>query len=274
MDGRRQTTQLEISEVSEADSDNPPSALPASKLSMTAGPSAQQRDVVVDRLSRAFADDSITMDEFERRAELVYRATSSADLQNLVADLPAPPEPATESAGKKKAVTRVGEGDTIRTLLGSTERRMPGTMPRYLQVRTMLGNTELDFRHSTFEPGVSEVNVRCLLGNVELTVPDGVRVEILCSSILANVGSTGLFDDHSSENVHGAELRADTTVIPPVSTNAAVVADASAISSNANLPMAEIAHKSPGPTERILRITGRAMFANVEIHKGTFRREP
>lgn len=264
--------------MSAADSDNPPSPLPASKLPMTAGPSTQQRDVVVDRLSRAFADDSITMDEFERRAELVYRATSSAELQNLVSDLPAPPEPATASTGKKKTVTRVGEGDTIRTLLGSTERRMPGTMPRYLQVRTMLGNTELDFRHSTFEPGVSEVNVRCLLGNVELTVPEGVRVEILCSSILANVGSTGLFDDHLNENNHDAEPFKEFAAVPTASTspstNAELVADGVSDSSNAVSPSAQTVHKSPAPTERILRITGRAMLANVEIHKGTFRREP
>ena len=261
--------------MSAEDSDNPPSALPPSKLPTVAGPSTQQRDVVVDRLSRAFADDSITMDEFERRAELVYRATTSAELQNLIADLPAPPTPASGTAGKTKTVTRVDEGDTIRTLLGSTERRMPGNMPRYLQVRTMLGNTELDFRHSTFEQGVTEVNVRCLFGNVELTVPEGVRVELLCSSVLANVSSTGLFDNQPSERVHEIDSLSDATGASAMpASNAGAGTESTSEASNTIVPAAQGSKAPPAPAERVLRVTGRAMFANVEIHKGTFRREP
>lgn len=160
------------------------------------------------------------MDEFERRAELVYRAVSAAELQSLIADLPALVEPETSKGSKGKSMARTMTGDRIRTFLGSTERRMPATVPRDMSVRTMLGNTELDFRGSRFEPGITEVNVRCLFGNVEITVPEGVRVELLCSSVLANVATTG-------QDI-GDEPR----------------------------------------TESVLRITGRAMFANVEVHKG------
>lgn len=220
MDGRGQTAPLEISEVNDSNSDVP-SPLPAPKSPAPLGPSMPQREQVIDRLSRSFADDAITMDEFERRAELVYSALTVADLQALVADLPAVVEPAgPTSAGK--SVSKVATGDRITTVLGSTERRMPATIPRQLSVRTMFGNTELDFRGVRFEPGITEVHVRCLFGNVEISVPEGVRVELLCSSILANVGTTG-----------------------------------------------GLTYEGEVLTQSVLRVTGRAMFANVEVHRGT-----
>ncbi|MGV3710574.1 MAG: DUF1707 SHOCT-like domain-containing protein [Gemmatimonas sp.] len=183
------------------------------------GPSNPQREQAIERLSRAFADDAITMDDFERRAELVYRAASVAELQQVVADLPA----LAEAAGAKgvKTMSAVMTLDRIRTFLGSTERRMPAIVPRQMAIRTTLGNTELDFRDSKFEAGITEVHVSCLLGNVELTVPAGVRVELLVSSVLANVESTGVpsLDD-------------------------------------------------PPATGAVLRVIGRAVLANVEIHTG------
>ena len=200
------------------------------------GPSTPQREQVIERLTRSFAEDAITMDEFERRAELVYRAGSVAELQALVVDLPAPAEE-TEVAIRGRPASAVVAGDRISTLLGSTERRMPATIPRHLTVRTMLGNTELDFRYSKFEPGITEVNVKCLFGNVEITVPDGVRVELLCSSVLANVSS-------------GAG--ADAEYAAPA--------------------LLDVAAGASAPTS-VLRVTGRAIFANVEIHKGGLHRD-
>ena len=182
--------------------------------------STPQREQAIARLSQSFADDVISMDEFERRAELVYKAVTVADLQLLVADLPTATE--ADSGNEKGAsVARVVSGDRITTVFGSTERRMPATVPRQLSVRTVFGNTELDFRSARFEPGITEVHVRCVFGNVELTVPEGVRVELLVSSVLANVEATQHSDYHE---------------------------------------------RSVG--ESVLRITGRAVFANVEVHTG------
>lgn len=212
----RQTALLEIPEV------NSPAPL---------SPSTPQREQAIERLSRSFAEDAITMDEFELRAELVYSALTAADLQALVADLPAVIEPPDAKRGKGASVSRVVTGDRITTFLGSTERRMPVTVPRQLSVRTMLGNTELDFRGARFEPGITELHVRCLLGNVEITVPEGVRVELLVTSVLANVGAT------RSPNVEESQSRGDT-------------------------------HSGTVFGQSVLRVTGWALLANVEVHSG------
>jgi len=234
---------------------------------------AQQREAVIDRLTRSFAEDALTMDEFERRAELAYSAASLADLQALVSDLPAE---APAGDGRKSSGTSIGTiRDRITTVLGNTERGMPGTMPRFLRIRTLLGNTELDFRQSTFEPGVTEVNVRCLLGNVELTVPEGVRVEILCSSVLANVGVSkkpgagdadwpGILLDNPAAHQFPAE-----STTTGVSVDAGAGADLLAAN-----PSLQLTTSGPAIKERVLRITGRAILGNVEIHRGSLRREP
>lgn len=120
---------------------------------------------------------------------------------------------------------------------------MPASIPRHLTVRTMLGNTELDFRHTKFEPGITEVNVKCLLGNVEITVPDGVRVELLCSSVLANV-ATGAGDDLVDSVGDLLDANSGQSVVPSGSSGVSV-----------------------------LRVTGRAMLANVEVHKGGLQRD-
>lgn len=238
--------------MSAADSDKPDANIPAFKPRNALALSMPQRDAVIERLTRSFAEDAITMDEFERRAELAYRAVSMADLQILVSDLPADPAAAVGLVNQAKGQSRVAIGDRITTLLGSTERGMPGVMPRFLRVRTMMGNTELDFRQSTFEPGVTEVNVLCLMGNVELTVPEGVRVEIFCASVLANVGFTNasgrdFSDNPTSERDPGHSDDAGTAVVHAGATL---------------------------PSERVLRLTGRAILANVELHRGSLRREP
>ena len=219
-------------------------------------PSMPQREQAIERLSRSFAEDAITMDEFELRAELVYSALTAAELRALVADLPAEIGPVDGKRSKGASVARIVTGDRINTFLGSTERRMPAAVPRQLSVRTMLGNTELDFRGSRFEPGITELHVRCLFGNVEITVPDGVRVELLVSSLLANVEAT------RSQDFDEGPPRGDSD---PGTIIARGDSDPSAIIARGDSDHSATAVQG---TESVLRLTGRAVLANVEVHTG------
>ena len=53
-----------------------------------AGESSRQK--AVDALCEAFADDRISVDEFERRVELAHRAETLDELRMLLRGLPAP----------------------------------------------------------------------------------------------------------------------------------------------------------------------------------------
>lgn len=110
------------------------------------------------------------MDELERRLELVYQAKSPAELMAITADLPAATTLPAAHFGRGEQV------QTIRTTLGSITRSGPMVLPAYLEVRALLGNIELDLTDATFGP-VTEIAVRSVLGNVEIVLPPGVRVE-------------------------------------------------------------------------------------------------
>ncbi len=49
----------------------------------------QKREATIDQLREHYAQDHLGIDEFERRVDDSLRATSVADLEKLVSDLPA-----------------------------------------------------------------------------------------------------------------------------------------------------------------------------------------
>jgi hypothetical protein len=159
-------------------------------------PSGAERDRTIQLLSTAFADDVLTMDEFEQRAELVYRASTSADLQHLVADLK--PMVGNSESGGSTSVSAFPEMALIRTVFGNIERGGSAKVPRQLRLRTLFGNTELDYSRAEFAAGVTEIDVRCTFGNIEITVPRGVHVEMACGAVLASVTSHAR-DDRSAD---------------------------------------------------------------------------
>jgi hypothetical protein len=49
-------------------------------------------------------------------------------------------------------------------------------LPRIFRTFTFMGNTELDLTHARMSSQISEIEVRAVLGNVEITVPPEIRV--------------------------------------------------------------------------------------------------
>lgn len=135
-------------------------------------PSNARREEIAALLSRGFAEDALTLDQFEDRVAAVWRATTDAELAALVADLqpaataaPLPPPSAVSVASKR-----------LRVVLGNHERSAQ-ELPERLDVRVVLGNAELDFRDAPVPRGVVEIAIDAILGNVEITLPTGMSVE-------------------------------------------------------------------------------------------------
>lgn len=49
-------------------------------------------------------------------------------------------------------------------------------LPRTFRVFTFMGNVELDLRSARIPDGVSEIEIRCIMANVEISVPPDIRV--------------------------------------------------------------------------------------------------
>jgi len=133
-------------------------------------PAARER--IVDVLTRHFANDQLTEAELDARLQGVYAATTTRDLDAIIADLPALSAPETRPVPAGRTT-----GSDITALFSGQERKLTETVPRDLRLRARLGYVELDMTQATFEPGVTTIDVRTFMGYVEIRLPAGVRVE-------------------------------------------------------------------------------------------------
>jgi len=61
--------------------------------------------------------------------------------------------------------------------MSSSNRKGDWILPRLFRVVACMGNIELDLTSAKLGPGESHIEIRCVLGNVEITVPPEIRVD-------------------------------------------------------------------------------------------------
>jgi cell wall-active antibiotic response 4TMS protein YvqF len=70
--------------------------------------------------------------------------------------------------------------------LGNQTRKGDWILPRLFRAVSVLGSVTIDLTHARVGPGTSRIEVRAVLGNVEIIVPPELRVECDGSALLAN----------------------------------------------------------------------------------------
>ncbi len=150
----------------------------------------EAREQVLEQLSDAFAQDALGLEEFEARVDGAYQASTEVGLQALVKDLtPLAPRPEliARSPGAALAVaTSKSKTPRLLAVLGNVERRGRFHVPDGFRVTSVLGNVELDLREVAFPPGVTQMHLRAVLGNIEIIVPPHLPVECEGNGILAS----------------------------------------------------------------------------------------
>jgi hypothetical protein len=134
----------------------------------------RQRERVIERLGANFMNDALSLEELDQRLSLAFKARSYAELQQLIANLP----DQSESAGVRMvAPDRAPARGFMAAVMGGYHRAGSWLVPRHLKVFTFWGGAALDLRHARLAPGVTEIEVYCIMGGAEIIVPPGVRVE-------------------------------------------------------------------------------------------------
>jgi hypothetical protein len=154
---------------------DPPVDPRAPALAPPVSPAARER--VVALLTERYAQDHLSLDEFERRAAAVYAAQTPQDLAELTADL----GDVDDMPAARSSLPAMNVG----VVLGSIVRDMHA-VPRVLDVRTVLGNVELDLTRATFAPGLTEISLHAFMGNIEIQLPSHVGVEDHVSAVLGS----------------------------------------------------------------------------------------
>lgn len=137
-----------------------------------------QREKTITALCDHFSNDRLTVEEFEQRLDVANRALTVADLELLLADLPAPtasPAPPAVLASPQPAHVR--EHQALVAIMGGVERRGTWVPAKRTYLLAVMGGGLLDFREVQLPPGTTEVTIVALMGGVEVIVPPGMNVD-------------------------------------------------------------------------------------------------
>jgi len=157
----------------------------------------ERREQVIARLSDAFARDLVDVDEFERRLSVAHSTEQLAELEKLVADLGgASASTALVPAAAPASADRVRDRATVLAVMGGAMRKGSWVPARKTRIWALMGGVELDFREANFAPGVTEINIRAMMGGVQIIVPPNLAVEMDGSAIM------GGFDNSARAPAH------------------------------------------------------------------------
>lgn len=136
-----------------------------------------ERERAIDVLREAAGEGRLTLEELDERVGRAAGATTRAELELLVRDVPAAPvhdRELTLDAGRC-------------TLVGDVRRDGEWLVPARSVWRTAVGNVRLDLRRARLGAPVIEIEARTGAGDIELLVPDGVIVDVRASALAGSV---------------------------------------------------------------------------------------
>jgi hypothetical protein len=162
-------------------------------------PIEKLRDQVMDDLVKQYSLERVSLEEFERRTDLVSKGATRGELIAQLADLPDLPaerraaRPAPSSATWRVSSANARPNDYSVAIFGGSDFKGVWQAPRSLTALCVFGGSNIDFRKAVVpEEGVT-ISCLCLFGGVEITVPPGMRVQV------RGAGVFGGFDRTSNE---------------------------------------------------------------------------
>ena len=131
------------------------------------------REEVKLHLQWAYAHNHISIDELEKRLDILHRNNDKTTLLSLVEDLPARNEETDQESSfyRENHQNSDNENDSFFTILGSHTRKGEWDVPRKVDVAAILGSQLLDFREARFAHGTTVIHAFTFMGSVEMKFP-------------------------------------------------------------------------------------------------------
>jgi hypothetical protein len=172
------------------------------------------RQVTIDALCEHFANDAITVEDFESRIDRAHAAANTDELRELLRDLPSGNLPVAPGGSTQPVPGReyqvaphahAKENGYAIAVMGGSRRRGRWSPARVTHSVAVMGGVELDFREAVLPPGVTEVRAYSIMGGVEIIVPPGLNVESHGIGILGGFEHAG--DDFRNADPGAPVLR-------------------------------------------------------------------
>ena len=125
-------------------------------------------------LRDACAEGRITLDELSERLDRAYSAKTQAELDRVVADLPAPaPQPPARRARR-----------WVVGIMGGSVLRGRWRLEQRATAVSVMGGTVIDLRGAEIAGPEATIVCVCVMGGASVIVPEGVPVEVSGISIM------------------------------------------------------------------------------------------
>ncbi len=157
------------------------------------------RDRVMENLVSQFSLERVDIDEFERRTDLVSKASSRSDLIAQVSDLPDLPagKPGAadipSTASWRVSSENARPSDFSVAIFSGSDIKGVWQAPRSLTSVCVFGGANIDLRKAVVPEGGLTISCLCVFGGVDVTVPPGMRLRV------RGVGIFGGFDRTANE---------------------------------------------------------------------------
>lgn len=136
----------------------------------------RERERAIRALGEHYAQDHLSIDEYEFRVQEALRATVWYQIAALTSDLPVlDPNATPQITGA--AETSAPKRRTLVAIMGGVVRRGQWVVPQRLRAIAFMGGIEVDLRDAQFTAPVTEIRVLAVMGGVVVRVPPGVRLE-------------------------------------------------------------------------------------------------
>ena len=166
-----------------------PAAAPTGdELAMRRRVSDLEREEVADVLRDAAGEGRLSYTELEERLETLYSSKTYGELVELTADLPAGPRaPSAPAAGPQYAGAMVESGPVVNVFMSETKRLGNWLVPRRQEVNAVLGDITLDYTEANIPFDEVHVEVKSILADVKIRVPQNAIVLLDSNPILGSV---------------------------------------------------------------------------------------
>ena len=172
-------------------------------------PIKQQRKEAIKKLEHNFAHGYLEVEEFEKRLDLAINTTLPQDLTRITSDLSLIPDNSENPSDIDINRGKIRPEELFVGLLSGVDRKGVWKPARKNRLFTLMGGMDLDFTDAVFPPGVTDIEFLCMMGGVDITVPEGINVEVKGLPVMGSIAKK-VSDDHypgrPTLKIHGIVL--------------------------------------------------------------------
>lgn len=145
----------------------------------------QKREEAVTLLNHCYAKNLLELDEFENRLELVEKAKTLDELDDILSDIP--DELKKIAANRETPVSDMREHEDFRCTFSYKTVSFPKLCAKKLDIKARFGSVVMDYHRQQLPAGVLDVRLDAKLTNFYITLPPDARIETDVDERFSNI---------------------------------------------------------------------------------------